>query len=115
MSGFKPISKGIFEKYLEQLRREMYQTVNIPPMSPEALPSGPPTDRLPFEGVNREPVSSFWIPAIHPTPPEEETEPAEVTPIPERRIRKCYRCGAVPAVARAFDEPAYCEEHRKKR
>lgn len=53
----------------------------------------------------------FWLPAV----PEPEAPEAEVTPIPTRRVRSCYTCGARPAVARAVDEPAFCEEHRKKK
>jgi hypothetical protein len=50
-----------------------------------------------------------------PDPADYQGPPPEVTPIPHRRRRRCYVCAAPDAVARAFDEPAFCEEHRKKR
>lgn len=50
-------------------------------------------------------------------PIAEPPEP-EPTPIPERRVRRCYACGRDPhewpATSRGPGEPAYCEEHRKK-
>ena len=61
-------------------------------------------------------------PTTEPAPPPEPEpilppppEPQEVTPIPVIKRRKCYVCGSEPAVARAKDEPAFCEEHRSKR
>jgi hypothetical protein len=70
-----------------------------------------------------EQYAQFWIPPVRPTdpapPPEPEPTPPEpkpeLTPIPVIKRRRCYRCGAPDAMARAKDEPAYCEEHRSKR
>jgi hypothetical protein len=72
----------------------------------EAALSRPTIPEIPLAPA----VPSFWVP----TPPEPEPEP-ELTPIPQIRRRRCYRCGAPNAIARAKDEPAYCEEHRSKR
>lgn len=50
-------------------------------------------------------------------PIAEPPEP-EPTPIPQRRVRRCYACARDPhewpATSRGPGEPAYCEEHRKK-
>lgn len=90
-ASITPYQQSVYEAFQRQLEEQNRKIAEqlagqcIPPPPPDTLPSPPPNDEEP-----------------------------EVTPIPKIRRRKCYVCGHPDAVARRVDEPAYCEEHRRK-